>query len=1050
MNFRFIVGLVFLLFCIHALAQPGMQWQKSLGGTGYDYGNDGIQADDGGYVVIGSSSSNNGDVTINKGSSDYWIIKLDSLGVIQWQKSLGGSSDDDPYSIDKTQDGGYVIAGGSSSTDGDVVGNYGSFDYWVIKINNSGVIQWKKCFGGTGIDIARSVKSTKDGGYVVAGSTNSNDGDVTGFHPSSGGGLNDYWVIKIDSIGNLKWEKTFGGSYDEIAYSINQTKDNGYIIGGTAESNNGDVIGKHNGVNWADCWLVKTDSIGNLQWRKALGGSNNDVLSRVMQTKDGGYLVGGYTSSSDGDVVGCSGGGANCWIIKISSIGIIQWQKCMGIGGVTSIDTTSDGNYIISSQTSYPSGYLIVKLDTIGSIKWQGLYGGSNNDFPSSIRQTRDGGFIIIGFSNSNDWDVTGHHGLTGFSDYWIVKLLCVQPNPLANFNISTLSICNNGGVSCTNMSVNSVSWIWKINGTLIDSLKNFNYIFNSPGTYMVSLIVHSGSCDSYKAITDTLTKTVVVHPLPNVSITGLSTFYCVNSPNIYLSGSPIGGTFYGNGVSGNNFNPMIAGAGIQTITYSATDLNGCKNSDTQSVNIKPTPNLSFTGLLNNYCSGSVMSNLTGLPPGGLFTGSGILGNDFDPKVATIGIDTIKYTFTDTNSCSNTVSQIVKVKPNPIVSFSGLNSKCCINTPPANLMGIPAGGTFSGKGISGNTFNSVIAGLGRVLINYFYTDTNGCSSSSVDSSFVYGLPVVNFSGFSDNYCYGASPVSLTGTPPGGLFSGSGITGNLFTPSSAGSGIHRIMYSYSDTNTCPNSVSYTITVDTFPKPLITGTTTICQGQSTTLIASGGQTFLWSNNDTTASIVVNPLSTGTYTVTVSNNCGTAILSIPVIVNYSPLTNVSSDTTIIIGGSAELSASGGNSYFWQPSVGLNCISCSPVIASPGSTTTYYVQITNSNGCSSIDTVIVFVDQNDLVFVPEAFSPNGDGKNDKMLIYGKSIKSVQLIVYNRWGEKIFESNDQNIGWDGYYKGQLLPPDVFVYYVRAILFSDKQVIKKGDISLIR
>ncbi len=173
------------------------KWEKSLGGSGNDIiyrGKRSIeQTSDGGYILAGESTSSDGDVTGNHGGSyDYWIVKLDNTGAISWEKSLGGSDDDKPYSIEQTSDGGYIVAGQSLSTDGDVTGNHGNYDYWVVKLDNTGAISWQQSLGGSDYDIAYSVEQTSDGGYAIAGGSYSIDGDVTGNH-----GAYDYWIVKL-------------------------------------------------------------------------------------------------------------------------------------------------------------------------------------------------------------------------------------------------------------------------------------------------------------------------------------------------------------------------------------------------------------------------------------------------------------------------------------------------------------------------------------------------------------------------------------------------------------------------------------------------------------------------------------------------------------------------------------------------------------------------------------------------------------------------------------------------------------------------------------
>jgi hypothetical protein len=288
-----------------------IEWQKSLGGSGFDNATSIQQTDDGGYIVAGGSLSNDGDVSSNYGESDFWLVKLSEVGTIEWQKSLGGSAIDGANSIQQTNDGGYIVAGSSNSNDLDVSGNHGLDDFWVVKLNNTGLIEWQKSFGGSATDIPLRIVQTNDGGYIVTGWTSSDDGDVSGFH----GGLNDCWVVKLNNLGTTEWQKSLGGSGADYASDIQQTNDGGYIVAGRSSSIDGDVTGNH-GTN--DYWIVKLTSVGTIEWQKSMGGSMNDLTSAIDQTNDGGYIVTGQSISNDGDVSG-NHGSFDYWVVKLNT-----------------------------------------------------------------------------------------------------------------------------------------------------------------------------------------------------------------------------------------------------------------------------------------------------------------------------------------------------------------------------------------------------------------------------------------------------------------------------------------------------------------------------------------------------------------------------------------------------------------------------------------------------------------------------------------------------------------------------------------------------------
>jgi hypothetical protein len=426
--------LVGIIFWVGGFSQaPVIQWQRCLGGIGMDRAFSVQQTSDGGYIFAGYTQSNDGDVTGNHGLSDMWVVKLNGSGILQWQKCLGGNSGEGASSVQQTTDGGYIVAGITDSYNGDVTGNHGYGDYWVVKLDGSGILQWQKCLGGDTLEEAKSIAQTSDGGYIVAGFTYSNNGDVTGNHSG-----NDFWIVKLDGSGSIQWQKCLGGTAADYANSIKQTADGGYIVAGWTGSNDGDVTGNHDTTTY-DCWVVKLNNSGFLQWQKCLGGTSYEEAHSVQQTADGGYIVAGSAYSNDGDVTG-NHGYDDYWIVKLDSIGIIQWQKCLG-GTLPdyaySIQQTSDGGYIVAGHSPSNNGnvtgnhglddYWVVKLNGSGTLQWQKCLGGTQGDDAYSIQQTTDGGFIVGGITYNyfDNGDVTGSHDTSMFtgSDCWIVKL---------------------------------------------------------------------------------------------------------------------------------------------------------------------------------------------------------------------------------------------------------------------------------------------------------------------------------------------------------------------------------------------------------------------------------------------------------------------------------------------------------------------------------------------------------------------------------------------------------------------------------------------------
>jgi hypothetical protein len=425
---RTIIFIICVLFCgFFILAQPAIQWQKTFGGSKDDipyFACSDIITSDGSFFIAGYTSSSNGNVTGFKGTNDFWAIKLNTSGTLQWQKTYGGLNDDYATAYMQTSDYGYIIVGGTNSNDGDVSGNHGSYDIWIIKIKSDGTIDWKKCYGGSDADYAYGVTQSSDGGFLIVGKTWSNDGDVT-----NNKGNGDAWVLKITSKGVLQWQKTLGGTGEDNLWNIKQTTDGGYFIAGTTTSKIGDLASNHGG--W-DYWLIKLTSTGSIVWQNCYGGTKDDYAYTFCILNDGKYLITGESGSNDGNVTG-NHGGLDIWVIMINSTGNIQWQKTYGGSAddwACSIRPGNDGTYLISGATKSNNGDFtgnhgdwdgcILRINSGGNLLWSKLFGGTGDDEFEILQQTTDNGYIVSGYTSSNDGDVSGNHGSY---DFWVLKL---------------------------------------------------------------------------------------------------------------------------------------------------------------------------------------------------------------------------------------------------------------------------------------------------------------------------------------------------------------------------------------------------------------------------------------------------------------------------------------------------------------------------------------------------------------------------------------------------------------------------------------------------
>lgn len=336
---------------------------------------------DGGYVVVGS--------TTVAGNWDVWVLKLDANGSILWQKTFGGALQDQANAVQVTADGGYIVAGYTESF------GAGSRDAWVLRLDADGGVVWQKSYGGTLKDEAYSVRATADGGCVVAGYLG----------VSSSAQVGGAWVFKLDSSGGMVWQKSFDGGQDDYASSVQGTPDGGYVVAGRTFSS---------GAGSGDAWVVRLDAIGGVLWQKTYGGRLSDYASSVQPTSDGGYVLAGGTSSS-------GAGGYDAWVVKLDANGNILWQKTYGGAqddNAFSVQAIAGGGYVVAGYwsrlctNSCVSLASLMNLDESGDVVWQRTYG---RDYFRSVQVTADGGYVVAGH--------VSYLASLGLGRGWVLKL---------------------------------------------------------------------------------------------------------------------------------------------------------------------------------------------------------------------------------------------------------------------------------------------------------------------------------------------------------------------------------------------------------------------------------------------------------------------------------------------------------------------------------------------------------------------------------------------------------------------------------------------------
>ncbi|AOC96483.1 hypothetical protein BB050_03394 [Flavobacterium anhuiense] len=510
-----------LLFSVSSISySQDILWEKSYGGTHADYLFDAQSTADYGFILAGSSLSNKtgNKADDNHGDLDFWVWKMKENGELDWQKSFGGSGFDFLQSIKNTRDGGFILAGTSSSSKGFQKKDHckGLADFWVIKLNAAGDEQWQRTIGGSAQDELLCAFQTRDGGYILGGSSSSSPNPISASKLDENSfaadiysksekcrGSMDYWIVKLDKDGVIQWQKTYGGQYSDILRSMEQTSDDGYILAGYSNSPvSGDKTEAHRGVG--DYWVLKINDKGVIQWQKTYGGDGDDQPYAIHQTKDGGYILGGNSNSSNALTTegGIVSNGTDYWVLKLDKEGGVLWSKTFDFGKVdilTSLVENEDSTYLIGghARNSRPKSgggslvskavgmvakekdgindYIALKISDKGDEIWNKSVGSGGEDILRKLIETRDGGYLMAGTSNSGS--SKDKNSNIGSNDFWVVKLKDKQkiekvkasieaiPNPAStytniiigyDFEEGTASVVDILGRTLQNFSISS------------------------------------------------------------------------------------------------------------------------------------------------------------------------------------------------------------------------------------------------------------------------------------------------------------------------------------------------------------------------------------------------------------------------------------------------------------------------------------------------------------------------------------------------------------------------------------------------------------------
>jgi gliding motility-associated-like protein len=974
--------LFLFLFQAHSGAQaPLFSWQKCLGSPYEDWGQTVAPTSDGGSIAIGWVNGAGGDVAVEYGSSDYWVSKLDNTGAVQWSISLGGTYQDYGSVVRQTADGGYIVGGEAASLPGTgnvTAGNNGGLDWWLVKLSSSGAILWQKNYGGAQNEYLGDLRVTADGGFILAGSTQAGAGQIAGNH-----GNYDFWVAKLNSDGSMAWQKVIGGSQDDWCYSVRAVA-GGYVVSGYTESTDGDAVGNHGSD---DVLAAKLDLSGNLVWTKCLGGSGYDQGYGVAAAADGsGYLFAGLTRSDDGMVVGNHGSAG--------------WQDAW-----------------------------VIKLDVNGNELWQHCYGGSYNEGAYSIAPTADGGFVLAGAAQSLDGDVTCMPAsVPQVGEYagWVFKI----------------------------SATGALLWEKVISGGYYDTENDAEEA--ADGSIMICGYTCLSDFPGYHHDVENVVGDLYVGKLsPPLSLS-------ITVPPVNIcSGAQVVLTAVLNGInSGITYHWIKNGVdqGINAATYSSTgfangDVVQCQvavtdgdcgapttltsNAVTMSVSALVAPAISIaSGAAGAVCAGTPLgfsAAVTGGDGSGSYEwlvngaaagaggGSGTgAGASFSPTGLNNG-DLISCVYVDNTVCvvpGQIVSNVITAQIVPVVDVSVVVS--------ASAQTVCAG--------SGVDFSAVIGGGGGAPVLEW--DLNGVPvglGTSFSSSTLNNGDVVSCQLKSSAACASPDPavsnaIAITvhpvlvsavsvGYAPAVLCSGKPV---VFTAAAVNGG------------TDP-------TYDWSVNGAAVGGTGTGASFSSSSLASGDVVSCQVSN--AAQCVV--ASQGAVTVTVYPTPEVGVVA-PVIINKGQ------SLTLALPVTGDVA-----SYAWSPSLGLSDSTAAAPVAEPLKTTDYLLTVVSPEGCSDTGDVLVKVYSH--LSIPGAFTPNGDGHNDIFYVIGGPIGSEigDFAVFDRWGRAVFQvhgvaPDDPANGWNGVVDGIAASAGTYVYMVRMVFADGSQQVVKGTVILVR
>ncbi len=779
-----------------------LEWSKNFGGNQKDEARAIVATSDGGYVIAATTRSSNGDIATNNGAADYWVFKINTTGSLQWSKNFGGQNNDIVNAIQVTNDGGFILAGTSWSAEEPINGTRGGADAWILKLDANGNEQWSQKYGGDGADYATDIVVKNDGTFLFCGYTNSKR-----FAFSSNDGAHDAWVVKLSSTGQLVWSKLFGGEKNDHFFDANLSNDNGYVLAGYSYSENQGSMNQ--GVR--DLWVLKIDNSGNEQWSRTFGGSQYDEAHSILKTTDG-YWIGGYTQSDDGDV------------------------------------NENEGN----------QDFWLMSLNENGAMLWTENYGGSQKDRIQSICQLNDGGYALLGSTDSDDGDILDSQGST---DIWVLKLEGTAPPLQINLgNDASICLGESFQLNATVANCNNCSYMWNDGNT--ESIRTISP--SETSNYSVTL------SDSNGQMTDDEI-TITVNPIPSILIESNGDVFCPGDMVSLNAEDPNCTTceyIWNTGDTEAILTFELEDPGLYIVTVE--DANNCSATDIIDIGLLPLINVSVEVqdvACFNESTGNIFLNLNGSSGFDFLWNNGATSQNLDFISAGI----YEVTITGNDICDTRIDAIELSEGAEIIASIEAIDVACGNLGSADLEVEGGSGDFTYLWSNGSMEEDP-ANLNPG--NYIVTITDANQCSVIKETFIDGDAVVTISSELQNVsCFGENNGAINLEITGGMAStylwSNGSTMDNLMDLSPGSYSVTITL----TNGCEEFRDFEIEE---PTEIVFDTAidnALCFGEASGRIelevdgGGGNYQFLWSNGETSQNL--ENIAAGVYEVSITSN-------------------------------------------------------------------------------------------------------------------------------------------------------------------------------------